>query len=144
MFLIILISHLIHSYSCSVRASIRDGHPNFLVTAHSWPIFLYAEYKAYSEDIGRGLLRSKLLVKVCVHRIYSDLFSLFSQAYKHIFTSPASAAAEEYANDIAIRRPMKKSRKDCKSGTSGKTLLSNLDYSLLFSLNDVIYFIYIV
>jgi len=50
--------------SKSVRQSIRDGHPDFLVTADSWPGFLYPHAKANQNDMEHGLLQSAMLVKV--------------------------------------------------------------------------------
>jgi hypothetical protein len=49
----------------SVRAKIRDGDPEYAVTAHSWPHFVYANFEAHANDMEKGLLRSPLLVKVC-------------------------------------------------------------------------------
>jgi hypothetical protein len=48
----------------SVKAKIRDGHPDYAVTAHSWPLFLYAGLQAQADDMEKGLFRSELLVKV--------------------------------------------------------------------------------
>jgi hypothetical protein len=48
----------------SVRAKIREGHPEYPVTAHSWPNFLYAGFQAHVDDMERGLLQSELLVMV--------------------------------------------------------------------------------
>jgi hypothetical protein len=52
-----------------VRAKIREGHADFLVTADSWPMFLYEDYTCDTNDFEHGLFRSKLLLKV--------IFSLF-------------------------------------------------------------------
>jgi len=48
----------------SVRQNIRDGHPDFLVTADSWPAFLYPHARANEDDMEQGLLQSAILVKV--------------------------------------------------------------------------------
>ncbi|KIM84518.1 hypothetical protein PILCRDRAFT_385422 [Piloderma croceum F 1598] len=59
-----------------IRAlTIRKGHADFLVTAQSWPVFLYAGHKCNEADMEEGLFKSALLLK----------------AYKYIFTSPTSA-----------------------------------------------------
>jgi hypothetical protein len=47
-----------------VRTNIRDGHINFLVTAQSWPLFVYAGYTCDINDIEKGLFRSAMLLKV--------------------------------------------------------------------------------
>jgi hypothetical protein len=48
----------------SVRAKIRNGDPDYPVTAQSWPLFLYAGFAVNPNDIEQGLFRSSLLVKV--------------------------------------------------------------------------------
>ncbi|KAI6141161.1 hypothetical protein BKA82DRAFT_3977752 [Pisolithus tinctorius] len=57
-----------------VKDGIRDRNPSYLVTAYSWPLFLYENFEFYSTDAERGLFRSSLLIK----------------AFKFIFTSPSS------------------------------------------------------
>ncbi|EGO24727.1 hypothetical protein SERLADRAFT_468448 [Serpula lacrymans var. lacrymans S7.9] len=59
----------------SVKEQIRDRHPKFLVTAMSWPRFLYSKYTNDPEDLEKGFLQGTLLLK----------------AYKFVFTSPTSA-----------------------------------------------------
>jgi len=54
---------------------IRDGHPDHIITAHSWPAFLYAGNKCNPDNMEEGLFRNGLLVK----------------AFKYLFTSPTSA-----------------------------------------------------
>ncbi|KAG1880793.1 hypothetical protein F4604DRAFT_1922421 [Suillus subluteus] len=56
------------------KEKIRDRDPDFLVTAYSWPVFLYLDYTFDSSNIEKGLFHSALLLK----------------AFKHIFTSPSS------------------------------------------------------
>jgi len=51
-------------HPCSVRAKIRDGHPDFIVTANSWPAFVYPYGKCNVDDIEKGLFQSAILVKV--------------------------------------------------------------------------------
>ncbi|KIK76228.1 hypothetical protein PAXRUDRAFT_170574, partial [Paxillus rubicundulus Ve08.2h10] len=57
------------------RSAIRDYHPDFLVTEHNWPTFLYENERYDSESPTKGLFKNKLLV----------------QAFRHVFTSPTSA-----------------------------------------------------
>ncbi|KAI6151179.1 hypothetical protein BKA82DRAFT_4013723 [Pisolithus tinctorius] len=57
-----------------VKDGIQDRNPSYLVTAYSWPLFLYENFEFYSTDAERGLFRSSLLIK----------------AFKFIFTSPSS------------------------------------------------------
>lgn len=49
----------------SVRANIRNGHDDYVVTVLLWPKFLYADYKCDPDDVEKGLFKSPLLVKVC-------------------------------------------------------------------------------
>ncbi|KIM77418.1 hypothetical protein PILCRDRAFT_12056 [Piloderma croceum F 1598] len=80
----------------SVRTHIRDGHKDYVVDAHSWPIFCYANFVCDNSDIEKGLWKSALLVK----------------AFKSIFTSPSSAT-NKMQHDIedapAAKRPKKSS-----------------------------------
>ncbi|KIM71549.1 hypothetical protein PILCRDRAFT_82683, partial [Piloderma croceum F 1598] len=46
-----------------IRTLIRQGHADFLVTAQSWPIFLYAGHKCNEADMEEGLFKSALLLK---------------------------------------------------------------------------------
>ena len=50
--------------SSSIPQSIWNGHPDFVVTADSWPAFLYPHAKADPDDMEHGLFQSALLVKV--------------------------------------------------------------------------------
>lgn len=52
--------------SWSVRTHIRDGHPDFIVTADSWPAFLYPNAKGDIDNIELGLFRSAIFLKVCI------------------------------------------------------------------------------
>jgi hypothetical protein len=53
----------------SVRQNIRDGQPEFIVTANSWPSFLYPHAKANHDDVQHGLFQSAILVKVLQTRV---------------------------------------------------------------------------
>ncbi|KAI6032694.1 hypothetical protein F5J12DRAFT_712857, partial [Pisolithus orientalis] len=57
-----------------MKDGIWDHNPSYLVTAYSWPLFLYENFKFYSTDAEQGLFQSSLLIK----------------AFKFIFTSPSS------------------------------------------------------
>jgi len=46
------------------RQNIRDFHPDFLVTANSWPLFLYANSKYNPNFPNHGLFKGELLIKV--------------------------------------------------------------------------------
>jgi hypothetical protein len=63
-----------------------------IIPGDQWPIFLYYGYNYDPEDPWNGLLRSSLLVSVS--NLHVDAVELqmtpYSQAYKHIFTSPSS------------------------------------------------------
>ncbi|KAF8833422.1 hypothetical protein BDN67DRAFT_986045 [Paxillus ammoniavirescens] len=45
-------------------SAIRDFHPDFLVTEHNWPTFLYENEQYDPENCTKGLFKNKLLVQV--------------------------------------------------------------------------------
>jgi hypothetical protein len=49
-----------------VRTHIREGHPDFIVTADSWPAFLYPHAEGDIDNVEHGLFRSAILLKVRV------------------------------------------------------------------------------
>jgi hypothetical protein len=49
-----------------VRKNIREGHPNFMVTAQSWPTFLYKNLTVDKNDFEKGLFKSSLLLRVAI------------------------------------------------------------------------------
>ncbi|KAG1828062.1 hypothetical protein EV424DRAFT_1318659, partial [Suillus variegatus] len=63
----------------TVRASIRDYHPDHCITACSWPSFLYEDGGYDPQNPMKGLLKGKLLIK----------------AFKCVFTSPSSTDEEQ-------------------------------------------------
>jgi len=58
--------------NCSVRKHIRDGHPDFIVTADSWPAYLYPFAQAGQDEIEHGLFKSAILLKVST--IYRNIY----------------------------------------------------------------------
>ena len=70
-----------------------------MVAGDQWPVFLYEAYKYDSENPWTGLLRSSLLVAVHIldMNMYHSYQLTFSQAFKHIFTSPSSVHKESSA-----------------------------------------------
>jgi hypothetical protein len=50
----------------STRNHIREGHPDYMVTADSWPAFLYPKASGDINNIEKGLFRSAILLKVYV------------------------------------------------------------------------------
>ncbi|KAI6112823.1 hypothetical protein F5141DRAFT_1002951, partial [Pisolithus sp. B1] len=68
-----------------VRAAIKEYHPDFHVTADSWPSFLYADGKYDLKNPARGLFKGKYLV----------------MTFRCIFTSPSSAQHELGSGDMA-------------------------------------------
>ena len=50
---------------CRHHDKIRDLHPDFVVTANSWPTFLYEDYKYDPTDPAKGLFKGSILLKVC-------------------------------------------------------------------------------
>ena len=81
---------------CRHRDKIRDLHPDFIVTANSWPTFLYEDYKYDPTDPAKGLFKGSILLKVHDSNLV-DLCSRFGQSFKLIFTSPTSIDEEEDA-----------------------------------------------
>jgi hypothetical protein len=49
---------------------LRNGHSDYIVTAHSWPVFLYAGNKCNPDDMEEGLFRNTILVKVCLDKSF--------------------------------------------------------------------------
>lgn len=47
----------------SVRQNIRDGHPDFSVTADSWPAFLYPDASGDVTDVEKDMFKSAILIK---------------------------------------------------------------------------------
>ncbi|KAG2117395.1 hypothetical protein BD769DRAFT_1672622 [Suillus cothurnatus] len=64
-----------HDNDVTVREAIRSYHPDYHVTAYSWPSFLYKNGQYDAINPTKGFLKGELLVK----------------AVKYIFTSPSSA-----------------------------------------------------
>lgn len=62
--------HLTIADERRVRQHIRNGHEDFVVTADSWPAFLFPHGQADPEDIEKGLFRSAVILKV---RTYSHI-----------------------------------------------------------------------
>ncbi|KAG1735829.1 hypothetical protein EDB19DRAFT_1910556 [Suillus lakei] len=59
---------------CMTKDKIRDRDSDFLVTAYSWPAFMYKDYSFDLANIKKGLFHSTLLLRV----------------FKHLFASPPS------------------------------------------------------
>ncbi|KAI5995964.1 hypothetical protein EDD15DRAFT_2365545 [Pisolithus albus] len=62
-----------------VRTAIREFHPDFRVTAHSWPSFLYADGEYDPAMPAKGLFKGKYLI----------------MAFQCVFTSPGSVRSED-------------------------------------------------
>jgi hypothetical protein len=78
---------------------IRDGDSNYMVTAHSWPAFLYAGNKCNTDNIEEGLFRNGMLVKVSLTTSSDFVCCKHFQAFKYLFTSPTSANDDTPPND---------------------------------------------
>ncbi|KAG0695753.1 hypothetical protein DFH29DRAFT_1005161 [Suillus ampliporus] len=61
-----------------IRQAIRDYHPDYMITASSWPMFLYANGLYNHQNPRAGLFQGELLLK----------------AFKYIFTSPTSTDSD--------------------------------------------------
>lgn len=79
---------------CRHHAKIRDMHPDFIVTANSWPTFLYEDYKYDLTDPTKGLFKGSILLKVCDSSL-TDLCSTIGQSFKAIFILPSSVNKDE-------------------------------------------------
>jgi hypothetical protein len=64
---------LVNSWN-RVRAGIRDGHGDYLVTASSWPMFLYANLTCDQDDLEKGLFKGSMLVTASILTSYIDAF----------------------------------------------------------------------
>lgn len=95
----------------SVRTLIRQGDDAYPVTAHSWPLFLYASNRCFVDDIEKGLFKSGLLVKVCSSFVLNLLSLTCGQAFKFIFTSPTSAIEVPINTSTNGAPPPKRSKK---------------------------------
>lgn len=84
-----------------IRQLICDGHPDFVVSEDSFPMFLYP-YATYDPDnVEKGLFKSAILVKVCYQ--LSNIFwpvHLNHQCFKFLFTSPSSAQDIDTEKDL--------------------------------------------
>ncbi|KAI5985498.1 hypothetical protein EDD15DRAFT_2374095 [Pisolithus albus] len=76
--------------NADVRTAIREFHPDFRVTAHCWPSFLYADGEYDPAMPAKGLFKGKYLV----------------MAFRCVFTSPGSAQNEVSCGNIPqVSRP---------------------------------------
>ncbi|KAH7917428.1 hypothetical protein BV22DRAFT_1026345 [Leucogyrophana mollusca] len=87
-----------------IKEKIRNYHPDYLVTAYSWPAFLYKNNIYDPNNPSVGLFKGSLLVK----------------AFKHIFTSPSSASDSPSDDE---EQPRKKQR------ASGERLHNQLRFA---------------
>jgi hypothetical protein len=109
----------------SVQTHIRDGHPDYIVTADSWPAFLYPKGKGDILDVEKGLFRSAILLKVCCipspqMRLRCSFIAAI-QAFKFILTSPTSALDIDCDDDVDEHVPAarKRFRRNQKAPTRG-------------------------
>ncbi|KAI6003926.1 hypothetical protein EDD15DRAFT_2360192 [Pisolithus albus] len=70
--------------NADIRSAIREFQPDFRVTAHSWPSFLYTDGDYDPTRPAKGLFKGKYLV----------------MAFRCIFTSPSSALNELNSGNI--------------------------------------------
>jgi hypothetical protein len=97
--------------SFSVRNLIRHGDDAYPVTAHSWPLFLYASNQCFVDDIEKGLFKSGLLIKVYSSFVLNLLSLTYGQVFKFIFTSPTSAIEVSINSSTNGAPPPKRSKK---------------------------------
>lgn len=96
-----------------------------MVTAQSWPLFLYHNFTCDVEDVENGLFKSALLIKV--HSKSPQLHSTDTRAkaFMYIFTSPTSAAEIEIVDDDE-QPPAKRPRKSITATRSSVATLIGL------------------
>ncbi|KAI6118345.1 hypothetical protein F5141DRAFT_1212258 [Pisolithus sp. B1] len=70
--------------NADVHSAIREFQPNFRVTAHSWPSFLYADGDYDPLRPAKGLFKGKYLI----------------MAFRCVFTSPSSAQNELNSGNV--------------------------------------------
>ncbi|KZP15450.1 hypothetical protein FIBSPDRAFT_750186, partial [Athelia psychrophila] len=97
-------------YSWDDLSKIRDGDGDYLVTAQSWPNFMYQGYVCDIDDAEEGLFKSPILIK----------------AFKYLFTSPSSAS-EVTSNPQDSHRPTKRARTQTTSTRSNVAALIGMD-----------------
>lgn len=93
----------------SHRNKIRDWHPDFLVTANSWPRFLYENNHYDPSDPAKGLFKGSILLKVCYASEHPRTTNAVGQAFKLIFTSPTSVDVDE--NQLVVPNVLAKRRR---------------------------------
>ncbi|KAG0698533.1 hypothetical protein DFH29DRAFT_1002776 [Suillus ampliporus] len=81
----------------TVRASIQDYHPDFRITASSWPSFLYKNGHYDLQNPTDGLFKGELLIK----------------AFKRVFTSPTSTDEEHTIDSMTRPTQSKNSGERC-------------------------------
>jgi hypothetical protein len=115
------ITHHTDHLPTRVHTQIRDGHQDFIVTADSWPAFLYPNTKGNIDNIELGLFRNAILLKVRVCTSWFLVTTPLSQAFKFIFTLPSSAQDIEGQEDVELHIPSskKRSRRNQKAPTRG-------------------------
>ncbi|KAG1828301.1 hypothetical protein EV424DRAFT_1318616, partial [Suillus variegatus] len=88
-----------------IQQGIRDYHPDYRVTAHSWPAFLYRDKRYDPLNPTDGLFKGKLLLKT----------------FKYIFTSPTSTELDDQEQTspamLSMQGPPKQRRTDGKRRT---------------------------
>ncbi|KAH7917779.1 hypothetical protein BV22DRAFT_984200, partial [Leucogyrophana mollusca] len=89
------------------REHVRGFHPDCLVTASSWPTFLY-EGKFDANNPSKGLFKGKLL----------------KQAFKYIFTSPSSVSEGATSDDDEPPQKMRKTTGERRTRMCVTTLLN--------------------
>lgn len=76
-----------HHPSSRVQQNIREGHPDFMVTADLWPSFLYPNSKGDINNIEENLFKSAILLKVS-SSILSWCYTLTSFRHSNSFSPP--------------------------------------------------------
>ncbi|KIM66095.1 hypothetical protein SCLCIDRAFT_22310 [Scleroderma citrinum Foug A] len=81
------------------RQNIWDYHPDFLITANLWPLFLYANGKYNPNFPNHSLFKGELLVKV----------------FRYIFTSLLSAefTSDDLDSEFLLAQPKRHRRSPC-------------------------------
>lgn len=75
-------------YSYRTKEGIRNYEPDFQVTAHSWPAFLYSNGKYDPDDPTKGLFKSAWLVRVGISICFQGIVLTYWHRLSNIFLHP--------------------------------------------------------
>ena len=81
-----------------------DGEGKQLVDSTDHHFFMYTKSEYNTQNLLKGFLKGKLMIKVCYLSLLYNLFLLSVQAFKAIFTSLSSARASKAGQVRATKK----------------------------------------